>query len=92
VCIQTTHRCIVDRCFQLQQRPGIFSTCTPKASGETRLEPCGSFHPIEWRSSPEVKPRRSKSVSMKINTDLNHLGFTKKTGTKNIFELIYTKS
>jgi hypothetical protein len=29
---------------------------------------------------------------MKINTDLNHLGFTKKTGTKNIFELIYTKS
>ncbi|CAB3977131.1 M-phase inducer phosphatase 1-like [Paramuricea clavata] len=41
------------------------SGSTLKGSVETKLEPCGLFHPIACTSSPEVKPRRSKSVSMK---------------------------
>lgn len=41
------------------------SGSTLKGSDETKLEPCGLFHPIACTSSPEVKPRRSKSVSMK---------------------------
>ncbi|XP_028391555.1 M-phase inducer phosphatase 1-like isoform X2 [Dendronephthya gigantea] len=36
------------------------------ASSKSKLEPCGLFHPITCKSaSPDVKPRRSKSVSMK---------------------------
>lgn len=38
---------------------------TPKYSGETDIQPCNLFHPITCNVSPDVRTRRSKSLSIK---------------------------